>query len=369
MTLRRRLLNFGDRSTDYRMGVGAENELPKLLAGAVGKPSRAFMLYDSALDEERCLTVRRALIDGGFEVHELAVDEGATISMTMASDALASIEGAGITTEDLLVGVGGTATCSLASFCARLWLGGIMCALVPTTLDAMIACPTAMESLAVEDSADSSVLGASAVSIKPEVALVVSDLDWVRELPVEQNGMGYVRMVAAALTDSRKSWEGFETLPEGLRAGGEVAFLEGIGLALSARLNTVKSVSPSARKALMYGEMTARALRTCLGEGYPAYRLLAEGMRFEARLAVDVHDFSVDVMFEQDDYLEDLGIEELSFDLEPEVFIKALKDERFRSANRFQLALPKHPGTLRLTSVEDEVLERHARAFLGSRAS
>lgn len=368
MTLRRRLLNFGDRSTDYRMGAGAENELPKLLAGAVGRPCRAFMLYDAALAEERCALVRRALIDGGYAVQELAVDEHAAASLPVASAALASIGAAGITADDLLVGVGGIITCSLTSFCARLWLGGVGCALVPTTLDAMIACPTAMEPIAldVEHAPVTSLAGA--VSMKPEVSLVVSDLDWVRGLSIEQNGMGFVRMVAAALTDSRKSWEGFATMPEGLLAGGEIAFLEGLGLALSARLNTVKSVSPSARKALMYGETTARALRACLGEGYPAYRLLAEGMRFEARLAVDVHDFSVDVMFAQDDYLEDFGVEELSFDLDPEVFIKALKDERLRSTNRFQLALPKSPGVLRLTGVEDEVLERHARAFLSSRA-
>lgn len=368
MTLRRRLLNFGDRSTDYRMGVGAENELPKLLTGAVGKPCRAFLLYGAAVGEDRCLSVRRALIDGGFTVHEFKVDEDVASSVASALTVLSALEAAGITGEDVLVAAGDASVCSLGALCARLWLGGISCVCVPTTLDAMITCPTVVEPLALEGSRAFGCLGAGMVSVKPEVSLVVSDLDWVRTLPVEENGMGYVRMVAAALTDSRKSWEGFATMPEDLRAGGEIAFLEGLGLALSARLNTVKSVSPSARKAFMYGETTARALRTCLGEGYPAYRLLAEGMRFEARLAVDVHDFSVDVMFAQDDYLEDLGIEELSFDLEPEVFIKALKDERFRSANRFQLALPKHPGTVRLASIDDEVLERHARAFLSSRA-
>ena len=90
-------------------------------------------------------------------------------------------------------------------------------------------------------------------------------------------------------------------------------------------------------------------------------------MRFEARLAVDVCDFSVDEMFAQDDHLEDLGIEELSFSLDPDAFIDALRAERFRRSNRFQFALPKHPGIIRLASVEGEVLERHARAFLASR--
>ena len=32
------------------------------------------------------------------------------------------------------------------------------------------------------------------------------------------------------------------------------------------------------------------------------------------------------------------------------------------------LSLPKRPGTIRLSSVDDEVLARHAEAFLASRA-
>ncbi len=152
-----------------------------------------------------------------------------------------------------------------------------------------------------------------------------------------------------------------------MRVGGEIAFVDAICTAQTARLNTVKSASPSARRAFMYGQTTARALAACLGDAkVPAYRLLAEGMRFEARLAVDVCEFSVDEMFAQDDHLEDLGIEELSFDIDPDAFVDAIRAERFRRSNRFQLALPKNPGIIRLATVDDDVLERHARAFLAS---
>lgn len=36
MTIRRKLLNFGTFSTDYRIGSGAFGDLSKMLAGAVG---------------------------------------------------------------------------------------------------------------------------------------------------------------------------------------------------------------------------------------------------------------------------------------------------------------------------------------------
>lgn len=99
----------------------------------------------------------------------------------------------------------------------------------------------------------------------------------------------------------------------------------------------------------------------------PAYQLLSEGMRFEARLAHDACDFDIDYVFEVDDCLEDFGIEELAFDLEPTAFIEEFRKQQFALSNRSMLPLPAALGAIRLTSVEDEVLERHAHAYLASR--
>lgn len=366
MTIRRQLLNFGDHTTDYRMGCGTLDALSGLFTGVVGKPCRAFLLHDEAIGEKNVERVRRGLIDGGFRVSELALTAEQTRAFSTVERVLGALAASGITGDDLLVGAGGMGACSLASLCARLWTGPVTCALVPVTLDAMVVCPSAMDRLSLEGEGDAGLAGL--VCLTPQVTLVACDLDLVRSNPFERNALGYVRMVSAALSNSRKSWEGFGNQIEGLLNGGEIAYLDTVGGALTARLNTLKSVSPASRKAFMYGVTTARALRACLGSVYPAHLLYAEGLRFEARLAVDVSGFSVDSVFLQDDYLEDLGIEVATFELEPEAFIEALKRERFRESNRFQLALPKNPGIIRLTRVDDEVLERHARAFLSSRA-
>ena len=361
MTIRRKLLNFGTRSTDLRFGCGAFSELSKMLAGAVGRPCRAFMIADTELDEALLVQVRRSLIDAGYRVDELMLDGLEAARFTSVSRAYERLAAAGITSEDLVLGVGPAAVCSLAAFASHGWCGGTSCALIPTTLDAMVRLPTQMEPLSVAGDAH-------AVSVSPQVSLVVCDLNLVVGRDVDANGMGYVLICAAHLAESRKCWEGFAGTVEGLAQHGEIAFIDAICTAQTSRLNTAKSASPSARRAFMYGQTTARALSACLGDAaIQPYRLYAEGMRFEARLAVDVCDFSVDEMFAQDDHLEDLGIEELSFALDADAFIAALRAERFRRANRFQLALPKHPGIIRLSSVEDEVLERHARAFLASR--
>lgn len=369
MTIRRQLLNFGNRTTDVRFGLGALNELPKLFAGAVGKPRLACMIYGASVDAAHVETAERALIDAGYTMARREVNDAASHAFTDVVSLLAWLQEVGLTSEDLLVGLGDADVCSLASMCARLWLGRVTCALVPTTLDAMMTCATAMEPFAVggEDEPASAASPFGAISLVPEPALVVCDLDLVLNAPIQERGMGLVRMVAAYLTDSRRSWQALPDLIPGIVNGGEISLLEALGTTFTSRLNTVKSVSPAARMAFQYGETAAAALRACLGVGYAPYLLLAEGMRFEARVAVDVFDFSVDAVFDQDDYLEDLGIEELQFDLDPAVFLDALERERFRRANRFQLVLPKNLGIIRPASVDRAVLERHARAFLDSR--
>ena len=79
MTIRRKLLSFGSRSTDVRLGFGALDELPKFLSGAVGKPSRAYVLSSDDIDPVHVETVRRALVDSGFN---------AAVRCIAASDAL-----------------------------------------------------------------------------------------------------------------------------------------------------------------------------------------------------------------------------------------------------------------------------------------
>ncbi|MFR7405309.1 MAG: hypothetical protein ACLUW6_12190, partial [Coriobacteriaceae bacterium] len=189
MTIRRKLLSFGSRSTDVRLGFGALDELPKFLSGAVGKPSRAYVLSSDDIDHAHVETVRRALVDGGFNAAVRCIAASDALGAETALAQYAELSAAGITAEDLIVGVGGDEACSLASFISRTWCGGVSCALVPTTLDAMIRCSTQMTPLTVS--------GGSLVSLEPEVSLVVCDLALVGDRPIEENGLGYALMCGA----------------------------------------------------------------------------------------------------------------------------------------------------------------------------
>ena len=362
MNTRRQLLNFGSRSTDFRIGRDAIDELSRLVKGAVAKPRRAVIVCDEAIATTIGVRVSRQLVDAGFRVDDLSLPAGENVAtLAYANQLFDALDRCGITCDDLVVGLGGVEACSLATFCSYSWCGETACVLIPTTLDAMVTCATEMRAL---DTAESPEM----VRVRPQAAMVVCDLALLDGRTLDENGLGLVQMTAAQLCESRKFWDRFASFTEGIVAGREIPLADAICAAQTSRVNTVKSIAPSARQALAFGVTTARALRVCLGENIPWYRLLAEGMRFEARLAVDAEDFKVEDVFALDDRFEELGIEELPFSLDATRFIAALKETRFKRANRFMFSLPKHPGTVRLSVVEDELLGRHASAYLASRA-
>ena len=364
--IRRQLINFQNRSVDVRVGFGAFSELSRMFASVVGKPKRAMVVWNAAMSERFGEVVEHALIDAGFSVSQLSLEvspSGATL--TDADVIFSAMSTNGVTCDDLVVAVGDAATCSVVCWCANQWCGRTECALVPTTFDAMLTVATTMEPLVASASN-----ALAAIAFRPEPGLVVCNLDLVREAEPEDLKRGYAVLVGTMLSSSKSRWNQFtETVPE-ILAGEEVALVNSVQWSQTARKDVLMATNPSARHALDFGKTGERTLRVYLGDAaadIPAYQLLAEGMRFEARLAHDACDFDIDYVFEVDDCLEDFGIEELAFDLEPVAYIEEFRKQQFARSNRSMLPLPAALGAIRLTNVEDEVLERHAQAYLASR--
>lgn len=364
--IRRQLINFQNRSVDVRVGLGAYEELSRMFASAVGKPKRAMVVWNAAVSERFGEVVDHALVDAGFVVSQLSLEVspyGAALSD--ADVVFGALSANGITCDDLVVAIGDAATCSVVCWCANQWCGRTECALLPTTFDAMLTVATTMEPLVA--SGDHAL---PAIAVRPEPGLVVCNLDLVREAGPEDLKLGYAVLVGTMLSSSKSRWNQFsETVPE-ILAGEEVALVNAVQWSQTARKDVLMATNPSARHALDFGKTGERTLRVCLGNAavqVPAYQLLSEGMRFEARLAHDACDFDIDYVFEVDDCLEDFGIEELAFDLEPEAFIAEFRRQQFARSNRTMLPLPAALGAIRLNAVDDDVLERHAAAYLASR--
>lgn len=362
MTVKRQLLSFGSRSVDIRSGSGALDELHKFVKGSVGVPRRAFVVRDASTSGEVALALDRALSDAGFTatVREVAPC-GGTPSLSAVEPLLDGFAAAGLTADDLVLAAGEAPTLAIASLAAKLWCGGTQSVLVPTTLDGMVRAATEARPFETSSSRDM-------VRFMPEPHMVVIDPTLLHGHDPEELREGYVYMIGAFMADSRRAWDRLGTLIPGIVLGEDAALLDALQTTQTARRLVLSAANPSARHALEYGLATAHALRACLGPEIPWWQLLAEGMRFEARLGVDVSSFDVDDVFEQDDRFDELGVEELAFDLDPARFIAAIRSEQARRSNRLLFAVPKVLGTIRLTAVPDDVLERHASAYLASRA-
>ncbi len=362
MTIKRQLLNFNQRSVDVRIGADMLKDLPRIASAAVGKPKRALAFSRAGVWERYGVDIRRALIDGGFAVTELIVpDDEDVCTLARADQICARLAVDELTADDLLFAIGDGDLCSIGAFSARLWCGGMSCAVMPTELDAMVTMATEMHGL--------DVAGAGRMlSIRPDPTMVLCNLDLISDMPIESLRMGYVLMAVACMAEGRRAWTSLAERAPLLAARDITALNETLRTVQLARRNVVKATNLSARRALEYGEAVAAALATCLEPDVPSYALRAEGIRLEARLAVEASGLDPQVVFDQDDLLEDLGIEELPFDLAPETLIAAIKETRARRSNRFMLALPRLAGTVRLTAVSDDILARHAAAYTAARA-
>lgn len=360
--IRRKLINYAESSCDFRIGFGVLDELNKIVDTVVGTPKRAVIVTETDLAATEGILVSRGLTDAGFRVSDLALPSGERVAtLAYAQQLFDALDGTGVTADDVIVALGGAETCGITQFCAKCWCGGTACVLIPTTLDAMATVATAMEPLDTESSS-------SMVWLPARPALVACDLGLVAKAEPEALRAGYLELMAATLMDCRRAWERFGEQIDGILAAEEIPLVDALCEAQSARLSVIKAPNPSSRSAVRYGVTTARGLRACLGAKVPWYRLLAEGMRFEARLATEASDFNVEDVFLQDDYLDFMGIDELPFSLTVPRFLAALRETRFKRANRFMFSLPHSVGSIRYAVVEDELLERHAEAYLASRA-
>lgn len=344
------------------MGRGSLHEASQFAKGCVGLPKRAVVIADKAADEQFGLELSRGIIDAGFAPEGLTFPEGEECATTGHAALIHQKLGElGITNEDLVVALGDYGLCSAVEFCAQTWQGGTSCMLVPTSFNAAVCAGTVMKGLAAGERQD-------VVRIQPDPSLVLVDLNLTDTASDDDVLLGLVEVVVSALSGSKTRWEGVLGHIPDVNEGDDGALIEMLCKTQGSRKEVLRSANPGAKRALTLGLYSARALERLLPADTPKSQLRAEGVRFETRLAVDVAGLPVDDVFAIDDALEDLGIEELGFELSVDVFLRELRAVKGESSNRFMFALPKAIGTVRLFNVEDDVLKRHAKAYLASRA-
>lgn len=347
-------------SMEVRGGIGLSGHVAKDLRSVVGKPHACALVGErdalAGLVDAYC----RDLSDAGFDVRPLEMPGGGCDLARV--EALAELLlGAGITSDDLVVVIGRAGALSCASLACALWCGGVSLATVAVSaVDAIEASvtprpldlPGAPRMLALDGSARFSIVDAALFDLDPAH---------------EELRHAFAVMAATAACDSNKAFERLWDATDDLVAGDQVAILRQLLDAAKSRGRVVGSTSAATRQSICYGRELAGALGELVGDAVPASTLLADGMRFSARLAVALEQLSVDDMFTQDELLERLGLGTCEVAVDPDALVAAIREERFRRTKRFMIATPRALGRVRLSAVPDDLLAEHVAAWCASR--
>lgn len=361
--LRRQWIPIAGGSCDVRMGYGALEQASAVFRAAVGHPRRCIVLIRSSCDEGLCELMRRQLVDAGYEVcwYQLAddaprtLDEAHRIAMAFAQHR--------ITGDDLCCAVGDADVLSLASWVCGMWCGQTNLVALPVDEIALL------EGALIPRSLDVSGL-AEMVAAKSSVRHVLLDYDMVLS-DYDDEASRYARslMVAAAMSGSERVFSELWDRTDAISQGDEDAYVTQLLATAKSRGQAVSSTAVAIRQSLSYGQNFARALMRITDGQYPKSALVAEGMRFAARLSVGLEKLLVDDMLAQDELLEALGVGTFLCDVAPQDLVNALKQELFLRSNRFMLLVPFAIGRVRLATIPDDLLIEHVTAWCGAHAT
>ncbi len=351
-------------SCDLRIGNEVIASMGSIIKSGVGKPRLCALVTCADTSDDVVEQVRRQLTDTGFKVAPIDLSGLASLrSMEGVATLSAALGAAHITSDDLVCAIGRTDILSLASFVCSLWCAGTQLVHVPCDLNACIEASTSPRGIAVGGADE---MLASRLGAKYELC----DLD-IMDVDPQSDTALYARalMATSAMCDAEQAvqrlWDRAELLVE----GDLETLKEQIADTAKSRGRIASSTSVATRQTLSFGRTFLNAVSSLVGDTVPRGLLLAEAVRFQARIAATSDKISVDDVLTLDELLDLLGLDVVTCDVDPDVLVEALRAERFLRSNRFLLNLPHGIGRVRAVAVEDEVLREHAEAWCASRAT
>ncbi len=356
-TLSKQWLPVSGGSCDLRMGYDALDQAAPLFGDAVGRARRCMVVLDESLDKDIKERLRRQLVYADFDIrwhvakaaHAGCVEEAQRLYEAMAREH--------ITGEDLCCAIGGAEVLSLASFVCAGWCDGISFVAIPLNEAALL------EGALIPRSLDAGGLHAM-VHVPASVRHVLLDYDLAcSDWETETSRYARALMVSAAMTGSERSFSELWDTASAIANGDEEAYATQLIETAKRRGQTISSAAVAIRQSLEYGKTFMNALGRITGNELPESLLLAEGMRFCARVAVSQGKFSIDDMLAQDELLDTLGLEEVSCEVDSQRLAEEIRQELLLRGNRTMLLVPYAIGQVRYLSVSDDLLLEHCEAW------
>lgn len=269
----------------YQVQIGAGASAG--LAGLVGGASRVAIIHPPVMADQAQL-LGQPLSDAGVVVTHIEVPPGESAkTVEVLADCWDELASAGLTRNDVVVGLGGGSTTDLAGFVAASWLRGIGFVSVPTTVLAMVDAAVGGKT-GINVPAGKNLVGAF-----HEPLGVLCDLDLLVGLWPAEVASGLGEVVKCGFIADERILELVEQDPVEAADVTSVRFAELVRRAVQVKATTVsadlrESTSSGdrvGREALNYGHTLAHAIEQREHFGRRHGEAVAIGMVFVAEVA------------------------------------------------------------------------------------
>ena len=322
----------------------------RVVSGAV----RCALVTDTVVGPLLAASAVDSLLAAGIGPVVIGVPAGeASKSWETAGRLLEEFSEAGLGRDAIVVALGGGVVGDVAGFVAATYLRGIPVVQVPTTLLAQ---------------ADSAIGGKTGVDLPRgknlagafwQPALVLSDPDVLATLPEREWLSGLAEVAKSAALDGEDAFATLEADAAALVARDADATMRAVVMsaALKARVVSDDEREARERECLNYGHTLAHALERELGYGTVSHgAAVADGLRFAARLAVDVAGASPEWARRQEALLDALGMSPITQACEPAGLLAAMKSDKKSRDGVVRFVLTTAPGSWTVVPVEDAVV-------------
>lgn len=350
--LLRTSVSTDDTVCDVRLGNLTLDRLSRDLRLLVGRPRNVCFIYNNDITSELYELIERQLIVASFTITYIPLDTNTQSDIDNALSALSKFGEAGITKDDLVVAVGDTKLLSIASFVCSNWMRSIKLVGIPTNYSALFEGVVFPRLLSID--------GQNRLGQTSAFRLCVVDSTICKHIDEADKLLCYAYIYKYSLIDGVEAFDEFKD---------SIDTLDELDTFLSALNNSLRSLSSiyatgviADRLALEYGDVCSSSLLS-LVDGLDKAYALSMAIRFLTRIAAAKEYCDIEFVLEQDHVLDSLGLVDLGCSVDSDNLFKAIKDTKFSLSNRFMLALPYKPGRVRMSLVEDEILQEHCRAW------
>lgn len=349
---------------DVTIGPGVISRVGELLRPWTGA-SKVALITDTTVAEHYGLLISAALARADFEVLDLAIAPGeSSKSWPNAGELLEAMADHGIGRTDVVVALGGGVVGDLAGFVAATYLRGIGFAQVPTTLLAMV---------------DSSVGGKTGVDLRAGKNLagafkqplaVLADTDTLASLPEEEWRSGLAEVAKSAVIDGDEFLGWLEEHAGAVAEREPDTVAEAVRRCVEFKAGVVsrdeKEEGP--RECLNFGHTLGHAIEKVAGYGVVTHgAAVAEGMRFAARLSMELAGADAGFVKRQDRLLARLGLTPLAQQLSPSAVLDAMRSDKKARDGAVRFVLVERPGEWRCEPVADVTLTAHLEAWASTK--